>query len=194
MWTHPRTHAERGERKPLLAVPASIIRNAVFDLAAHARYGFDPRIAQAGASRMATKACSKALLLRSFRQRKERDLRAPRFPRWARRPAIDSSRANRVNKRPVRLAVTGLHGLPINIRWSSFGSRASSCVSQHCRNPCMCLAHVPKLSNPVRQYYPILALKLSQYGGAIRRLAAKNRGHVNVPKGYIIRHLASIFR
>ena len=75
-----------------------------FDLAAHPANEIGLRAA-ARLSWMAATAGSEPGSLRRFRLNEEKNLRAVRASRWARRPAVDPGRADRVDERAVHSCV-----------------------------------------------------------------------------------------
>src|SRR5271156_2359090 len=117
MRAHSRSRTKRAQCHSYLAPIAvrnlSAIRiNLRLDLSAYLRHHRGARIAQTRQPRPASQASAESSLFRRVRQRKKFYLLAPRFPRSARRLAINSCGSHRIHKRAVCAAIPRLHSAP----------------------------------------------------------------------------------
>ncbi len=161
MRAHPAVLAQCFQRQSRVFSPvcARIRQHMRVDLPANPRHGFDSGVSDARQPRPAPKARPKALLLGSLRQGKKHHLLPLRLPRRARRPAIDARRPYRVDKFPIRAAITSLHRVPTQ---TTAGLRGTFSASPVC-SPTHQLFHgflKGRLLSLSKLEYPLLALNI----------------------------------
>lgn len=137
--------------------------NPRLDFPAHSRHRCRARVAQSRQTWLAPQTSAESFLLCGFRQWKEFHLFKPRFPRRARRPAVDSRGPHGINKRAIRAAIARLHRQPLFLarRQPAHAAKTRSGRSGHQFHHCMSLAPALKLAKLNQTRYPFLARELS---------------------------------